>query len=255
MCNCFYDHRVAYGAGMVRARRTGGYAVGRARREAILDTAASRFSEAGYHRTPMAGIARDVGLTERGLLHHFPTKGHLLIAVAERRFDLLLEWVAEVPESADGLRPLRALLGMTSHFLAQTGFIELFVLVAAETAAPDSPAGVLYAERYGRAVREFTRDFRPGVAAGVLRPDIDYAAVARRCVAVCDGLQLQWVLSRGSLDLLGELRAFLEELSQQILVSGDRADLSDVPVGPGDDAPRGPAAHKGNPRAPDRLVP
>jgi AcrR family transcriptional regulator len=223
---------------MVGARRSGGYAVGRARREAILDTAASRFSEAGYHRTPMAEIARDVGLTERGLLHHFPTKGHLLIAVAERRFDRLLEWVAEVPESADGLRPLRALLGMTSHFLAQTGFIELFVLVAAETAAPDSPAGVLYAERYEQAVRAFTRDFGPGVAAGVLRDDVDYAAVARRCVAVCDGLQLQWVLSRGSLDLLGELRAFLEDLSQQILTSGERADLSAAGIGSGDDAPR-----------------
>jgi AcrR family transcriptional regulator len=215
---------------MPRQRRTGGYAVGRARREAILDTAALRFSEAGYHRTPMAEIARDVGLSERGLLHHFPSKKHLLIAVAERRFDLLLAWVAEVPESPDGLRPFRALLGITAHFLAQPGFIELFVLVTAEAADADSPASTLYAERYERAVREFSSDFAPAVASGMLRPDVDVEAVARRCIAVCDGLQLQWVLSGGRLDLLGELRSFLEDLSEQILSSGRRADLREAAV-------------------------
>ena len=60
-----------YGADMRTRKKTGSYAVGRARREAILDAAVERFKERGYHRTSMQDIADDVGLTPHGLLHHF----------------------------------------------------------------------------------------------------------------------------------------------------------------------------------------
>lgn len=202
---------------MAPRKSTGSYAVGRERREAILDAATTHFTATGYHQTPMGVIADDVGLTERGLLHHFPSKKHLLLAVAARRFDFVNEWVAAVPDADDGLRPLRALLELTRQFLAHPGLIELFVLGTAEAADRTSPAYTLYAEQYDRVLGDMTADFRLGVDRGILRADRDYVAIARRCIAVCDGLQLQWVLSGGTLDLVGELGDFLEELERSLL--------------------------------------
>ncbi len=198
---------------------TGSYAVGRARREAIVDAATQYFVSAGYFRTPMATIAADVGLSERGLLHHFPTKKHLLLAVAERRFDFVHQWIADVPETDDGTRALRALLDLTDRFLQQPGLIELFVLVTAECADQTIPAYVLFSAQYERAVSDMTHDFESGVAAGKLRADLDYEVIARRCIAMCDGLQLQWVLSGRTLDLMGELRAYVDELAASLVVT------------------------------------
>ncbi|WP_051807471.1 TetR/AcrR family transcriptional regulator [Actinoplanes subtropicus] len=73
-------------------RRTGSCAVGRQKRAQILISAAERFAAGGYHRTPMAQIAADVGLTEGGLLYHFPSKKHLLLAVAQHRLDVASAW-------------------------------------------------------------------------------------------------------------------------------------------------------------------
>jgi AcrR family transcriptional regulator len=204
---------------MAERKKMGSYAVGRARRDAILDAATTHFTRSGYAQTPMAQIAADVGITEPGLLHHFPSKKHLLLAVAARRFDFAVQWVADVPETVDGVRALRALRNLTAHFLEQPGLIELFVLVTAEAADRSSPAYALYSAQYERAVQDMTDDFRQGVVDGALREDIDYSVLARRSIAVCDGLQLQWVLSGGAMDLLAQLDAYLEEVALRITAS------------------------------------
>jgi AcrR family transcriptional regulator len=208
----------------VERRKSGQYEVGRARRDAIITVAQQRFDEEGFHSTAMTSIAAEVGISASGLLHHFPTKKHLLIAVAERRFDFVNRWVAEVPPASDGLRAFHALLELTRHQLEQPGLIELFVLVAAEAADPSGPAHAMYAEQYERGVGEMTAHLLDGVASGQLRPDLDYAVIARRSIAVTDGLQLQWVLSGGALDLLGELSAYIESVTADLRVRSSALD-------------------------------
>src|SRR4051794_13431713 len=62
-----------------------GYAKGRAKRQDILDQATALFGEAGYRGTSLREIAARCGLSHPGLLHHFPTKESLLLAVLEHR--------------------------------------------------------------------------------------------------------------------------------------------------------------------------
>ena len=57
----------------------GAYASGLARREAILRAASEVFAAHGYRGASLALIADRVGMSAPGLLHHFPTKEHLLI--------------------------------------------------------------------------------------------------------------------------------------------------------------------------------
>ena len=55
----------------------------------ILDTAIRMFAEGGYNTVSLAHIAEEVGITQAGLLHHFPTKSDLLMAAIEDRDERL----------------------------------------------------------------------------------------------------------------------------------------------------------------------
>ena len=59
----------------------GPYAKSARQRERIIATALEYFGQQGYHGTSMREIARETGLSQAGLLHHFPSKADLLIAV------------------------------------------------------------------------------------------------------------------------------------------------------------------------------
>jgi AcrR family transcriptional regulator len=188
------------------ARGSGSYPVGRKRRERIVEAAAQRFADDGYHRTSLASIAADVDLTEGGLLHHFPSKKHLLLAVAEHRFATTAEWWADLGEDASLPTVLEEMTRSAERFLKQPGLIELFVLASAEAADPSSPAHAVFAERYRTTITSLAAVFAGCVERGELAEDADCAALARECVAVSDGLQLQWVLADGDLDLVGGVR-------------------------------------------------
>ena len=181
--------------------------MGRQRRERIVETAARRFADDGYHRTSLARVAADVELTEGGLLYHFPSKKHLLLAVAEHRIATTAEWWAALGEDASLPTVLDEMARSAERFLEQPGLIELFVLASAEAADPSSPAHAVFAERYRTAVTSLAAVFARCAERGELAADADCAALARECVAVSDGLQLQWVLADGELDLVGGVRA------------------------------------------------
>ena len=87
--------------------RRGSYSVGIARRQKIVAAATERFAREGYHRTALTRVAEDVGITEGGLLHHFPSKDALIAAAAEqliRRIYIQLgHTIRHVGESEDRL--------------------------------------------------------------------------------------------------------------------------------------------------------
>jgi AcrR family transcriptional regulator len=204
----------------------GNYAAGRARRERILDIATERFAAQGYARTSLAEIARAAELTTPGLIHHFPSKLHLLLAIADRRYDLAANTARRAPADPDGLGPLRLMLEVAEQYAAQPALMELWVAVVAEASDPDSPARELYEQRYASAVGELAGAFESAREAGHLRDDLDYHEIARECVAVSDGAQLQWVLGGGGVDVLGIIRTHLERLAPAILAPGNDAQLT-----------------------------
>ena len=110
------------------------------RRERILDAATRRFTTSGYSQTSLADIARDVGVTSPGVTHHFPTKQHILLAITERRFDVLNELAESQPPAGDGTGTLRMMLALTTRLVSEPGLMELFVRVSAEAADPHSAA-------------------------------------------------------------------------------------------------------------------
>ena len=209
MFDDLYDARV-------QRRKTGSYAAGRQRRARIIETAAERFATSGYHRSPLAQIAADVGLTEGGLLYHFPSKKHLLHAVAQHRIAAIAESWGRFDPEAGLTEVLQELVSYTERFLEQPGLIELSVLTSAEAADPSSPAHAAFAESYRQAVDSLAAIFERCAARGELVPGTDCTALARECIAVSDGLQLQWVLSDGGKDLAAGIRAHAERIAATV---------------------------------------
>src|SRR3954464_10583772 len=66
-------------------RERGGYAQGRERRDAILAAANEVFATRGFRGASLATIAKRVGLSEPGLLHHFASKDDLLLELLTLR--------------------------------------------------------------------------------------------------------------------------------------------------------------------------
>src|ERR1044071_2948561 len=56
-----------------------------AARQRVLDSALRAIAANGFHGSSLANIAADAGLTTAGLLHHFPSKEQLLVAVLAER--------------------------------------------------------------------------------------------------------------------------------------------------------------------------
>lgn len=173
-----------------------------ARREQILLAATRLFGEAGFRGTSLRDLARACGVSHPTLLHYFPTKDDLLLAVLRRRDELTVEEIGRL----SGPRELPAfLLRMSEVNASIPGIIALFTVTSAEATAPEHPAHPYYRERYRAAVAGLTTLLEQARHEGVLRPHVDPARAARSVFAVLDGAQVQWLLDPAGTDITGLL--------------------------------------------------
>ncbi|WP_328295419.1 TetR/AcrR family transcriptional regulator [Kineococcus sp. NBC_00420] len=179
----------------------GEYAKGRARREQILDEAVSLFAEAGYRAASMRDLAARCGLSPAGLQHHVGSKESLLLAVLERRD--VDDAAASGLQVGAGRERLAALLEVVRRNESRRGVVELFTVLAAESASPEHPAHEFFDQRYRSVVATLTDAF-----ADCAHPAP--ASAARRLVAVMDGLQVQWLLHPDDVDMVAEVGAQIE---------------------------------------------
>ncbi|GAA4161016.1 TetR/AcrR family transcriptional regulator [Gryllotalpicola daejeonensis] len=189
------------------SRRTGGYANGRARRQQILDAAMNLFGDVGYRSASLREIAARVGISHPGLLHHFPTKEALLLAVLERRDEIDTATLQE--DSDDGVELLRRVIDIVALNTHRRGVVELYTALAAEATSATHPAHDYFTQRYRHTLAAVTRAYRLTHEQGHLRDGISPAAAAAQLVAVMDGLQLQWLLDGGRTDMTGVVREFI----------------------------------------------
>jgi AcrR family transcriptional regulator len=184
---------------------------GENRRAVILDAAAREFALHGYHGASIAAIAERVGITQSGLLHHFPSKEALLDAVVQRRF-------AEDAGIADRLSlgessPFAGYDTMVARNMADPTWVQFLSVITADGLTEDNPAHELIRVRYQR-VQERMRDritSHQGDRYG-LPAHLDPADVASLLLAVLDGLQLQWLYD-DSVDMRRRVQLFIDLIS------------------------------------------
>lgn len=188
-------------------RARGEYAKTRERREAILDAALEVFAEGGYRSGSLREVAQRVGISEAGLLHHFPNKVALLEAVLDRRDDRSRTMVPL--ESDNGAATMRGLVQLAAYNASVPGVVELYCTLSAEATSPDHPAHGYFVRRYVYTRTNIERAFALLEAEGRLAPGMTPYRGAVTLIAMMDGLQVQWLLDRTVIDMADELRAFI----------------------------------------------
>ena len=192
------------------ARARGEYAKTAERRQQIVDAAVEVFSAAGYRKGSLRDVADKVGLSQAGLLHHFPSKEHLLEAVLTWRDGVTATLMGDpLPQGVDFLR---GLVRAAEHNATTPELVELHVIVSAEGTSADHPLRDYFVGRYASVLGHTRQAFERAADEGQLRPGTDCASAARTLIALMDGLQIQWLLDRDGVDMARDLRRYLQPL-------------------------------------------
>ena len=190
-----------------------GYPRGRARREQIVAEATLLFGKVGFHGATILDIAAQCDISRAGVMHHFPTKESLLEAVLEQRDrEDIARFRQNGSRSPDGLGILRGMVDLASHNSRQPGIIELYAVLAAESTSAEHPAHAYFVERYERIRSGTERALKRARIAGYLKADIDVADAAIELTALMDGLQVQWLLAPGAVDMPAQLQKRIQQL-------------------------------------------
>ncbi|MFI2780165.1 TetR/AcrR family transcriptional regulator [Streptomyces sp. ALB3] len=183
-------------------------------RARILGSAAELFARSGFHSVSLRDIAAHAGLTHAGLLHHFPGKEALLLEVLSFRdeVDARLLFPGVLGPDAPAAEPaerLRRLVEVVVRNTRTPGLVALYAKLAAEASDPEHPAHQYFVKRYRVLRREMTELLESLFAAAGPEATADPAAVAQQWLALMDGLQTQWLLEPDTVDMAGQVRAFL----------------------------------------------
>jgi len=185
-----------------------------ASRERVLRAALRAIATNGYRGSALAAIAADAGLTTAGLLHHFPSKEHLLVAVlAERdRLDGAQFQLA----GFQGLAALDRLAELVQHNAMVPGLVQAYTVLMGESVGEDHPAREWFRERYPRRRGNIAAALRAGIESGEIRSEVDCDAVAAQIIAMMDGLQVQWVLNPDQVDMAAVFANFMSGVRRVI---------------------------------------
>jgi AcrR family transcriptional regulator len=162
------------------------------RREEILDAALEMFAERGYRGTSLDAIAERVGLTRQGVLHYFPSKKRLLMAIIKLREELAREHLGDERVQEDWPKMMAESIAF-DHEYPRLARVQTVLL--AESITEGHPAQEYYREYY-QATRESTVRLLTERYGERLPSGLDTRAAAIALLAMLDGLQQQWLLDR-----------------------------------------------------------
>ncbi|CAM3872953.1 TetR/AcrR family transcriptional regulator [Nocardiopsis rhodophaea] len=186
---------------VVRRRR----GQGSARRNEILAAAIEEFAAGGYKGTSLATVAERVGLTQQGLLHYFPSKEALLVAVLERR-DEMDAAMGDIP------RDLADFAEVATRNTDRRELVQLHTVLSAEGVTEHHPAHNYFHTRYMELrdrTTEQLRELHGDTLPSGLAPE-DAAALV---IAAMDGLRLQWLYDPDSVQMPGLIKMLADVLT------------------------------------------
>jgi len=195
---------------------------GSRRRQQILDAAVDLFASRGFRRTGVNALAERVGMTATGLLYYFGTKERLLHEVVSER------------DRAPGLRPEELTLAnlgeIGRHNAENATLTRLYVTLGTESIDPDEPLHEFFVERQATA-RRLVRDILEAEQrAGTVRADVDLDQVSREVIGMLMGIEAQWLINPGEVDLASTIRAYVDRLVVDLAPNSSRASVSKSPI-------------------------
>ncbi|MCB9113174.1 MAG: TetR/AcrR family transcriptional regulator [Anaerolineales bacterium] len=186
----------------------------RASREKIIHSAMESFAQKGFRGAKMADIAQAAGLTGPGLLHHFPSKTHLLMEVLKERDRIHKEQTDETLQKNNN-DILEVAAELVEQNQATPGIIQLFNLLVAESISPEHPAHGYFTKRYHNGREAWVQIIAQGQAQGDIRSDISADDLGVLLLAMMDGLQVQWLMEPEKIEMARIFRVFVNLLKNR----------------------------------------
>ena len=183
----------------------------RASREKIIQAAIEFFAQQGFRGAKMADIAKAADLTEPGLLHHFPSKTHLLMEVLKERDRIDSERMRATLQK-NGNHFLEAGIELVEHNETVPGLVQLFTLLVAEGISQDHPAHEFFIQRYQREREHMVQVIMQAQQANEVRSDIPAETLVVLIFAMMDGLQVQWLLEPEKINMSEVFRVLMDML-------------------------------------------
>jgi AcrR family transcriptional regulator len=174
------------------------------RQAQILAQAVQAIGERGYYGFTIQDLAQRCGLTNAGLLHHYPSKDHVLLAVLYQ-----LEW-----QESEVMRPLveaaradgrsissimAVMRNMVERVAAKPDLGRFFAELQVESISAGHPAHAWARRREEQLLDLLVELISPWVTA----PDV----VGRLLLAIVDGLYMRWLRSDCGFDIVAEWEA------------------------------------------------
>ena len=183
-------------------------------RERILAAAADLFADNGFRATSMVSVAEAAGLSQTGLLHHFPSKELLLAGVLARRDeqDMASLGAAEEPH---GWEVLDRLVRLVEHNTRREPFVRLFTAMAGEAIDAEHPGHEWLRGHHRQAAKVLVAGLRQAQEEGTCAPEAPVERIARVTLAVMDGLQIQWLMDPGEVDMAADFAAFVRTVRER----------------------------------------
>jgi AcrR family transcriptional regulator len=180
----------------------------RQRKEQVIREAIRFFGQYGFHGTKLADIAKAAGVTEPGLLHHFPSKEHLFMEVLAERDRLDRERFNPAIPGEEG-DPLKFLQELAEHNETVPGLVQLFTVLVAESIDEQHPGHDFFRQRYW-GLRDQTVDLlRKAQERSEIRNDIPAEDLVIMIFSMMDGLQIQWLYEPGKINMARLFEQFL----------------------------------------------
>jgi AcrR family transcriptional regulator len=190
-------------------------------KEVILAAAKELFAKRGYRGTTFSSIADAAGFSNAGLIHHYPSKNAVLLAVLASRDSE--DWSLSNPQpEALGIGIIDGLAALVAHNESEPQAVAMFSTLLGEAVGGDHPAHEYFVSRYERIRAHITQLLHDGQKEHALASDIDPEALANVLIAVLDGLQYQWLLDN-SVDMRASY-ATLAAIIRAVRADGRAAD-------------------------------
>ncbi len=179
----------------------------RLRKEQVIRAAIRFFGQDGYNGARLADIAKAAGVTEPGLLHHFPSKTHLLMEVLAERDRIDHERFS--PAAGGGTGDLLASLqALVEYNQTVPGLVQLFTVLVAESIDSQHPGHEFFMRRYQSLRQKSLEAVRQAQRQGLMRDDLPAEDLVVLVYALMDGLQIQWLFEPEAVDLARLFKQF-----------------------------------------------
>jgi AcrR family transcriptional regulator len=177
------------------------------RRQQILKSAIALFAQRGVDRASLRTVGEAIGVSHAALRHYFSSRDELLVEVYRTHEALTVEDASSSDESAVGV-----IAEAAERNRSIPGMVELYATLTTDALQERHAVTREFVHDRFRLLREtLAGRIESGQQAGRIAGDIDPLDAAALVIAASDGLQIQWLLDPGAVDV-GRSLSILERL-------------------------------------------